>query len=85
MEALIVAISNQGGKVADLMKEYRGELFVEYAYDAQKFLLNSKKVFERIAAKFGKLNLVVADSPGEKKKNTSGGPVVFVDRPGKRK
>jgi len=84
METLIAAVSSQGGKAAELLKEYRGEMYVEHAYDSQKFLLNSKKTFERIAAKFGKLSLVMAEVPGEKKRQTRGGPVKFVGRPDKR-
>ena len=83
-ETLIMALSNQGSKqVSDLIKEYRGELFVEHAYDSQKFLLNSKKTFEKIAKKFGALKLSLADDPGPKKQRYKG-QVEFVKPPDRR-
>lgn len=36
-------------KVNEIIKMLRGELFVEYAYDSQKFLLDSKKKFEELS------------------------------------
>jgi hypothetical protein len=76
-EALIIASSNVGDRkqANDFIKEYRGELFVEYEYDSQKFLVNSRKVYEKVAKRLAGINLITAGDPSAKKK----GPVSRVN------
>ena len=83
-EIMIMALSNQGSpRITEMLREYRGEIFVEYAYDSQKFLLNSKKTFEKLAKKLGGLKLAM-DNSFEPKRKQYKGPVEFVGKPDRR-
>lgn len=48
MQATVLAGFKSEG-VNEVIKTLRGELFVEHAYDSQKFLMDSKKKFDELS------------------------------------